>query len=190
MRHRGFTIVELTAAMGIMLFVVFGTAAMMLTGLRTFGRTVDKTSANQDNAMTIRRISESIRGAMNVSLSTDGTQIQYTMPMRSNANDPITGEPELIHPLTSDGVVRGYTVSFTTGRLTDSQSGRVLLENIAGTDPDAGSSQYGQAYKPFQLTTIGSMRAVTINIITSTGNGPERKRHARMKSTALVRNAQ
>jgi hypothetical protein len=73
------------------------------------------------------------------------------------------------------------------GKLKDDQSGRVLAENVVMKDPDPNSSQYDQAYPQFQLTTIGSRRALTINVITQS-QVLGKPRYVRMKSTVILRN--
>ena len=173
----------------VMMLVVLGSLSLLVAGIQCFDRTVSRTGLSSTNAQGIRRVSEAIRGAMTVSVSADGTQVTYTMPAISPTVDAITGEKELVDPLTSDGVNRSFRVDFTAGTLIDGTTGRVLVKNITRTDPDSKSSQYNQQYNPFQLTTIGSLRAVSINLITleRTQSGT---RFVRLKNTASVRNAQ
>lgn len=185
-RQLGFTLMELMTGMGIMSFTLLVIVNLLIYGLRSFGKTTTDVSISQQNAQGMRRVSEMIRAAQSLSITNEGKKISFTLPKRASTTDPVTGEKEYVVPLVSDGVTRTYTVS--GGNLTD-QTGRILVRKIATTDPDPNSSQYNQAYAPFQLTTIGSRRAVTINFITQDQvNGAQR--WARMKSTVLIRNSQ
>jgi prepilin-type N-terminal cleavage/methylation domain-containing protein len=188
MKNRGFTLVELTTGMGILAAVLMGSATLLMTGMRSFQKTTTDVDMTNQNSNTMRRISDTLRQAMNVSISNSGKTITFNLPKMGNI-DPVTGEKELKEPLQSDGVTRAFVVNFDSGKLTELPSGRVLMNTISPTDPQVGSSQYNQAYTPFQLTSIGSYRAVTINLITKK-NVITDQRYMRMKTTAVVRNSQ
>jgi hypothetical protein len=189
MRRRGATLVELILGMSITVVVVLASAELLLSGLKSYNRTTVEVGLNNQNAQGLRRVSQSLREALAVTVSADGRRIDYTLPQRSAANNPVTGEREFIDPPVSDGVARHYVVNMTNGTLVDGVTGRVLVRNIVARDPQVGSSQFNQNYAPFQLTTIGSLRAVSINLITlDKANGKDR--YARMKTAAVVRNAQ
>ncbi len=186
---RGMTLVELMTSLSVITVIILGSFSLLYAGMRTFDKTVTKTVLNSTDAQSVRRVAESIRGAMSLSINGDGTVITYVLPKKSTTNDVLTGEKELSEPLRSDGVTRSYTVNFSAGTLTDNTSGRVILKNISRTDPDVHSSQYGLQYPPFQLTTIGSVHAVSVNLITKevTRSGTH---YVRLKNTAIVRNSQ
>jgi Tfp pilus assembly protein PilW len=181
------TLVEVLTAMGIIAMVILGSVSLLLTGLQAFARTSTDVSITDDNANGLRRISESLRGAMAVTVASDGTSISYQLPARSSSADPVTGEAELREPLVWDGVTRSYSVNRIAGTLTDSVSGRVFVRKIVAFDPQPGSTQYGMSYAPFSVTTIGSARAVTINLITQDRVGTS-TRYLRLKTTAVIRN--
>jgi len=187
MRQRGTTLVELMTGLFVTLFAVFGAVALLLQGVQSFANTGRDADLTGTNAQGIRRVGEAIRSAMSITVSTDGTQINYVLPKKSTSLNTTTGEYEYAYPLVSDGVTRYFKVNFTTGKLTDSVSGRTLVRYITNTDPLAGSTQYGQVYAPFSVTTIGSARAVTINLITKDKVGKQ-TRFVRLKTTAMVRN--
>jgi hypothetical protein len=188
MKRRGFSVLELVVSMAIMMLVVLGSTALLLTGLRSFNRTTNSVTITQQNAQGMRRIAETLRGAIDITISEDGRRIEYSMPVLAGGVDPFTGEPELAIPLQSDGVLRGFVVNFQDGTLRELETDRVLVQNVTNMDPNPQSSQYGQVYSPFQATNIGSLRAVTINLITQLGTDYDR-RSARMKTTVLVRNS-
>jgi Tfp pilus assembly protein PilW len=187
MKKRGFTLVELLSAMSTMTVVILGTMTLLVTGLKSFKKTSSDVDITNQNANAMRKISETLRQAINVTISNSGKTISYNLPQMGSV-DPVTGEKELTEPITSDGVNRTFNVDFSTGKLTQNPGNRVLVSNIASTDPQSGSSQYNQAYTPFQLTSIGSYRAITINLIT-TQTVVDNKRFMRMKSSTVVRNA-
>jgi len=188
MRRRGFTMVELTTGLSVMMFVVLGSLSLLAYGVRFYGKTYSKTNLNTGNEQGLRRIIETLRSATSVAINSDGTVITYTLPKLNTTNDAVTGEKELADPVVSDGVVRTFTVNFTTGKVTDSSSGRVIVKNVTRTDPEPTSSQYNQQYVPFQMTSIGSIKGVTVNLITleKTSSGTN---YLRLKTTTVVRNS-
>lgn len=187
MRRRAFTLVELLTGMSILSMVLLGTMTLLVTGLKSFRKTTTDVDLTNQNSNSLRKVSETLRQAINVTISNSGKTVTFNLP-RMGGVDPVTGEKELVEPIVSDGISRSYVVDFTTGRLTEMPGGRILIKNISSTDPQVGSTQYNQAYTPFQLTSIGSYRAVTVNLITSQ-KLVEQNRFTRMKTTAVVRNA-
>ena len=149
---------------------------------------VQPSTARGGNAQGMRKVIEVLRSATSVAINSDGTIITYTLPKMNTTNDTITGEKEMTDPVVSDGVSRTFTVNFTAGTLTDSTSGRVIVRNINRTDPEPTSSQYNQQYVPFQMTSIGSIKGVTVNLITleRTSSGTN---YLRLKTTTVVRNS-
>lgn len=174
----------LTSVM-MMALVFLGFGSLMVNGLQTYNRASNDVTVTNSNAQNMRRISDALRGAINVAIVNSGTQVNFNFPKLSSTLDPVTNEAELVIPLTSDGTNRSYSVNFNTGKLTD-QSGRVLVQNIISTDPQVGSSQYQKAYTPFSYSIIGGQQAVTINLITQTGNGATRS-YQRLKTTVYLR---
>lgn len=185
MRRKGFTLVELMVGLGMMAFVLFGLLSLLLFGLRSYQRTTMDVENTNKTAQTFRRVTETIRSAVDVTVSNDGYKLTYVLP-KVGGTDTVTGEPEYVIPVVSDGVNRVFEVS--SGNLIDRQTDRILVRNIATKDPDPTSSQYNQTYAPFTVTTIGSRRAITINIIAQQNLRGE-PRFVRMKTTILIRNA-
>jgi hypothetical protein len=186
MRHRrGATIVEMMTGLSILTMTFFAVVAMYVMGLKSFHGNSIRVDLSQKNAQGIRHVSKAIRQAATVSVSLDGKTLIYTLPRKRATAEPLTGELEYEEPITSDGLIRTFRV--VNGQLLD-QTGRVYVKKIAELDPEPGSSQYGKEYQPFTSTTIGSQRAVTINIITSENSGG-RNHYMRSKSTVMLRNA-
>lgn len=185
MKRRGLTMVELLVASATMMLLVLGACTLFFGATKQFYTTEADVDITQTNANGMRYITQKIRQAMSLSITSDGRKVYYTMPAYSNYYDDVTGERELIVPLVSDGVTRSFTVSGSN--LYDDVTGRVIVKNIVSIDPDPNSSQYNQTYAPFQLTTIGSRRALTINLITQR-NVSTTKRFSRMKTTVIIRN--
>ena len=184
-RRQGFTILELLVGISLMTMVCLAVCGMFITGLRSSRRSASRVDLAQKNAQGLRWVIESVREAATISISADGKTLTYTLPTRSATADPLTGEREFVEPLQSDGVIRTFRV--TNGKLTDGGS-RVYVSRVSATDPEPSSSQYNQTYAPFTLTTIGSKRAISINLICSElVNGSTS--FARSKSTVLLRNA-
>lgn len=187
MKRRGFTLVELLMGMGVVAFVLLGSISLLNTGLKSFNKTSIDVDITNQNANTMRRISETLRQAMTATITDSGRTITFELPALGPI-DPKTGERELIEPMKSDGVVRKYTVDFSAKSLKEYPSGRTLVKNLSDIDLDPNSTQYKQVYPPFQLTSIGSYRAITIHLVTRKTNIDD-LRYTRMKTTTVVRNA-
>lgn len=184
MRKRGFTLLEMLVGMSIFFLLVGGLMSLWVTSFRFYNYTDTDIDLSQSNSMGMRKITEKLRSAMAIEIADDGKTLYYTLPRLSNVVDPTTGEREYMQPLTAD---TEHSFSVVEGQLIDDETGDVLVDEISAVDPDPGSTQYGQEYAPFQLTTIGSRRAVTINLITRRTVGPT-DRYVRMKTTAILRN--
>ena len=186
MRNRGFTLVELLVGMTIMGFVIIGTMTVFSASMKNFYVTRTDIDLTTENALGMQRVGDTLRGAYSMQILNNGTQVSYFMPREASFIDPITLEQEYVDPLESDGIVRSFSI--VNGELIDDTDGRVLVDNIILIDPHPDSSQYNQVYAPFQLTPIGSRRALTINFITSE-DVLERTRYTRMKTTVIIRNS-
>jgi prepilin-type N-terminal cleavage/methylation domain-containing protein len=186
MKRRGFTLVELSVAMVIMGALLLGTMTVFSQAMQGYYKTKTDIDLATTNSLSIQRVAETLRSAYSMQVVDNGRKVVYTLPKFSSVTDPDTGEKELYEPLQSDGVQRSFSVA--NGQLVNDQSGRVLAKNVVLVDPDPQSSQYNQQYPPFQLTTIGSRRALTINLITQDQVLGE-KRYVRMKSTVILRNS-
>jgi len=187
MRKRGFTIVE--SIIGVILFTIVSLAglALMIQGTTEFQMTSSETNLNNENAQGIRYVTQKLRNAMSVSITNGGAQITYVVPKMSDTVNAVTGEKELVYPLTSDGLTHTMTVNYVTGKLTDNFTGQTIVRDVQKLDPEKSSSQYGLVYQPFQLGTIGSKKSVTITLITLDTIGAK-TRYVRLKSSVLLRN--
>ena len=186
MRKRGFTLVELLVGMTIMGLLITGAMTVFAASMKNFYLTRTDIDLTTENALGMQRVANTLRGAYSMQILNNGTQVTYSMPKEAPFIDPITLEQELLDPLESDGVLRSFSI--VNGELIDDTEGRVLIENIILIDPHPDSSQYNQVYAPFQLTTNGSRRALTINFITS-ANVLDSVRYTRMKTTVIIRNS-
>lgn len=187
MRRRGFTAVELILAMFVMGFVMVGSLAVFGTSLKSYFQTRTDIEMTDDSALALRGMAESLQGAYSVEVKDQGLTVEYYMPKFSDTIDPATLNYELIYPLESDGSMETYKIA--DGKLIRSTDGRVLAENIVLIDPDPSSSGFNTAYVPFELTTIGSMDALKMNLITEDEVRGE-ARYVRMRTTVLIRNSQ
>ena len=177
---------ELMVGMTTMGLLIVGAMTVFAASMKNFYTTRTDIDLTTENSLGMRRVGDTLRGAYSVQVFNNGTQVQYSMPKEAPFIDPITLEKELLDPLESDGVARSFSI--VNGQLIDDTDGRVLVENIVLIDPHPDSSQYSQVYAPFQLTTIGSKRALTINFITS-DEVLDSVRYTRMKTTVIIRNS-
>jgi prepilin-type N-terminal cleavage/methylation domain-containing protein len=186
-RRRGFTLVELLTGMGVMALLVLGSMTLFASSLRSLQRTSNDVTMTDQNSRALRKVSETIRQAMSVTVTNSGKTISFNLPAMTAGVDTVTGEKECIVPVVSDGVNRGYNIDFGAGVLRDTVTGKVLVRNLYSKDPDAASSLYNQSYLPFDIVMIGTHRALTINLITRDATSGQ-ARTTRMKTTIILRN--
>ncbi len=196
-REAGITLAELLVSLTIISLIMGATVGMFSMGMRSYRRTTSDADLHMKNANGLRRIAQALRGAMSATVTADESAHVYTVTYQ-NAQfaaeaDPLTGERELKYPPTSDGQWRTFKVSIPNGKnggVLTSPTGKVLVRNILARDPAPKSSQSNKVYRPFQLTTIGSLRAVTLNLITEDPKAVAGgRRYVRMKTTVLLRNS-
>lgn len=187
MRRRAFTLTELLVSLGLLGLVVAGASALTMAGLRRYANTQADVDATQEASLAAQTVVESVRQALSVQIQNGGFRLVYELPALAPSIDATTGERELAEPLRSDGAVRAFSVQ--DGRLIDETTGRVVARSLVTTDPEPSSTQFGQTVAPFQLTTIGSRRAITVNLI-CLERTPGGQRYARFKTTFIVRNVQ
>ncbi len=186
MKRRGYSLMELLSTMVAVVMVFGTTVAVQINSGKTLRRIESDLNVSQPPAQAMRRICDTLRTAVIVTIATNGKTIYFQLPSYSGTTDPVTGEKELNYPLTSDGVARSFSVS--NGRLVMTPGSTILAESIANTDPKPESTQYNQSYANFQSTTIGSRKAITVTLIAKeTVLGKER--YSRMKSTVLIQNS-
>lgn len=185
MRKRGFTLVELMVAMTIIGLLITGMMTVFSESMKSFYKTNTDINLVTQNSLGMQRVAGTLRSAVSMTISSDGTKVTYYLPKVSGAADAVTGEKEYLYPMVADTVAQSFTVS--GGELKDDSSGRTLAKNVVLVDPDPKSSQYNKTYAPFQATTVGSRRALTINFITQ-DQVLGQPRYTRMKTTVILRN--
>jgi len=189
MRRRGMTLIELVTGMGLMMLLVLGSMNLLTNSFKSLQRTTSDVTMTDQTSRSLRKLTEKIRPAVTVTITNSGTTLAYNLPKMVSSVDPVTGEYEEVVPVTSDGVAHGYAVNFSAGTLTDTQTGKVLIQNVCSYDPDPNSTLYNKAYVPFQISSIGTYKALTINLITLDATSGQ-SRVMRMKTTMILRNAQ
>jgi prepilin-type N-terminal cleavage/methylation domain-containing protein len=182
---KGVTLIETLLAVMISSVIMFAALTLWISGSRFFMNTETDVEITRENSSTLRRISERLRGAIDVTISEDGKRITYMLPERLGFHEQTTGENEYALPVRWDGVERGYEV--VGDKLINIRTQKVLVDHIIAYDPDPKSTQFDQEYRPFSATSIGSKRAVTVNLITLRPS-PVQPRYVRMKTSALLRN--
>lgn len=192
MRRRAFTLVELLVGMTILAMVMLGVYAVFSSTMTGFYKTRTDIVLADENALGMRRVAETLRGAYSIEVLNEGGTVKYFLPLMTDDVDPVTGEREIVDPPESDGIERWFVVEngvlLSKGGVGEGNFERELVENIVSIDPLEGSSQYNKVYPQFQLTTIGSRRALTINLITA-DTVLDSERFRRMKTTVIIRNS-
>ena len=186
-KNRGISLVEVVMGSGLMMLVTLGSMTLMASGLKSLTKTSTDVTLSDKNALGVRWVCEYARQSMGATISNSGSQVNFSLPAMSSKADPVTGEKEFVYPLNSDGQVRGFKVDFAAGTMTDLHMNKVIVKNIAATDPDPKSSNYGKNYQPFSFTMVGPRKAIVIQLITK-DKVSGIVRYTRMKNTIVLRN--
>ena len=88
--RRGMALIELLAGLSLMLLTLGGVVSLTIGGLKSFSRTNTGIDLSEGNARSMRRVTETLRQAMGVTVLENGARIQYQMPTFSATADPIT----------------------------------------------------------------------------------------------------
>jgi hypothetical protein len=187
-RHNGFTILEMMISMGLLIIVVTMGIALELAAAKSFTRNTAQVDISTTSALSLRKVTNVLRNGIDASIGTDGRTMTYTLPAVSTTNDPTTGEKEYVVPIAADGIA--HTLYVTGGKLYQRDGNGtavVLVEDIADTDPDPQSSEYGRQYAVFASSSIGSRRAVTLTLILKKSS-PDGYRYTRIRGTVLLGN--
>jgi hypothetical protein len=172
--------------LSVMAMVTMAIAALLIQASYAFGMTTAQSNITNMNAQGIRYASEQLRKAMSVTIVSN-VRVDYVLPKLADTADPVSGEREYTVPMVSDGVVHSLRVDFAAGTLKDFATGQILCRNLISADPDPSSTQYKKTTAPFQATSVGSVRAIQLTLITTDQVGTKTT-YTRLKSTAMVRN--
>ena len=185
MKKRGMSLAELCVGMSLFLLLLMGTLSLMISGMNSYGKTSMDVNLDQPPAQMMRRISETLRPAMDATIDSANNRLYFTLPKLSYSVSSITGEKEYIYPLVADSTNYYYEVK--NGKLTEYPSKRVLLWNLILKDPEPKSTQYNKPVAAFQSTTIGAKKCVTLNFITQ-DQFKGVTRYSRLKTTIVLQN--
>ncbi|HWP30282.1 MAG TPA: prepilin-type N-terminal cleavage/methylation domain-containing protein [Fimbriimonadales bacterium] len=187
MKKRGATLIELMVGVSLTALLILSALTLFTEGLSSLNRTDTRLVLTQDGALTMRRITESLREACSVEISPDGRTLYYELPLRNTVPDPLTGEYEFVTPIVSDGIERSYYVKEDTLYSQVGSSAPIpLMSGISLKDPEKGSS-YSSPYPVFSFTSLGSLKGVRITLI-SEQKTPRRLEYSRMSSVVELRN--
>ena len=103
-RRRGATITEISIGAGISTMVLIAGVGTFFLGMRSWvkGQTaIDTLGASQ---MAVRNVSDELREAMEVTVTTDGKECAYKLPARST-------DGAFVSPLAYDGIARKFSVT-------------------------------------------------------------------------------
>jgi len=187
MKQKGATLVELMVGVSLTALLIVSGLTLFTEGLSSLHRTDTRLDLTQEGALAMRRITESLREACSIEISSDGRTLYYELPLRNTVPDPLTGEYEFVNPIVSDGIERSYYV--INGTLYSQEGDKApiaLVSGISLKDPEKGSS-FSSPYPVFSFTSLGSLKGVRITLI-SEQKTPRRLEYSRMSSVVELRN--
>lgn len=189
-KRRGFTLIEVMVGSSLTALLILYSLTLLSTSLRSMQRTDARIEMSDKGTLVIRKISEELRSAFNVTVSSDGRTLSYSLPKFNTTNDLVTGEKEYTLPMQSDGVTRNYSVN-SSGQLRyweGTGAARTVATGILLVDPDPASTKYNETYLNFQLLRVGTKAAVRVTLLTQR-NLLSGKQNNRMTVLTLLRNA-
>ncbi len=86
-RRRGFNLVEVVIAAGLMLFVLAGIIATGIASTTQWAVSKTKTSADNDASLALQRLTEEVRTGIKATVSSDSKTLTITMPAVNSAGD-------------------------------------------------------------------------------------------------------
>ena len=189
-KRRGFTLIEVMVGSSLTALLILYSLTLLSTSLRSMQRTDARIEMSDKGTLVIRKISEELRSAFNVTVSSDGRTLSYSLPKSNTTNDSVTGEKEYTLPMQSDGITKNYSVN-SSGQLRyweNTGAARTIATGILLVDPDPASTKYNETYLNFQLLRVGTKAAVRVTLLTQR-NLLSGKQNNRMTVLTLLRNA-
>lgn len=145
-------------AAGLSATVLVAGVGMFLVGMRSWIKGEANMVASSNSQKALRMVSNSLREAMDVTVTGGGNKVTFVLPKKA-------GDGSFINPMVSDGVTR--TIERTGGQIVMTTGGtsRIVARSILSREPTA-SVDY-----PLFTAPVGSVsRSLTIKIVAgSTG---------------------
>lgn len=85
--RRGFNLVEVIIAAGIMMFILAGVIATGIASTTQWAVNKTKTSADNDASLALQRLTEEVRTGIKAAVSSDSKTLTITMPAVNSAGD-------------------------------------------------------------------------------------------------------
>ena len=85
--RRGFNLVEIIIASGMMIFILAGLVATGVASGNQWAINKTKTSADNDASLALQRLTEEVRAGIKASVSSDSKTLTVTMPAVNSAGD-------------------------------------------------------------------------------------------------------
>lgn len=175
-RKRGATLLEVVTGASLSAFTLVGGVACFIAGMMSWLKGVgamDSISKSQDS---VKLMSQQLREAMTVSISTDSYTVTYSLPKKDESGSYIL-------PLVTDGVTRQFSVS--NGNLTQTigSTTRTVTKNVLTTDPATNST-----YSVFTANNGDITRQVIITLVTSKQGFRNNWTPSRSRESVFLRN--
>lgn len=189
-KQRGVTLVESVTAATITVMVLSVGISGFLTGMQSWLTGQVHIDAEVRGQQSLRSLTQELREAMSVTISSDGKTIDYRLPSRNESGDYVT-------PAVWDGITRHVYVSEIEGELHGNSERRyrlrigyeghyrTLTDNIILHDPDATGRP---SYKPFQPGSGSIMRQFNVLLVMLPTTTNNETIHNRVRETVFLRN--
>lgn len=177
-KRTGASLIEVVTASGISTFIMFSLIMMVLTGMKTWIKGQAEIDADLSSQMGIRTMSQALRESMYVKIDGDGKGIDFRVPATDGGAYAI--------PTVWDNINRRIYLDTATGQvmLKVGDDVRVIARDVVATDPTNNNA----TYQLFSTTDTGTVRRVSIMLVSQNSNDVEHKSYSRIRESVYLRN--
>lgn len=177
-RIKGATLFEVVVGSGLSTIVLFSLTVTLLGGTTSWTKGQTKIQADVSSQQTLRGITSQLREAMSVTVTGDGTIVDYRLPMKDE-------EGSYIVPAAWDGVARRIYYNSANKKIIQTINGKstVLCEDISTVDPATNNG-----YKFFIPGSGAIIRQLTVMLVIKPSTSSDTAMTSRIRETIYLRN--
>lgn len=175
-KRRGATLIEVLVGASICVLTLVAGVACFMAGMQSWLRGEGAISADRSVNETARTVTSELREAVTLSISTDGTTVNYQKPS-------VDATGRYVMPLVADGVNRRFQLISGELRHTVGTTTWVLAKGIQTTDPSTNA-----AYRVFSAANTAIIRQVTFMLVSRQTGFQNSQMSGRIRENIFIRN--
>jgi type II secretory pathway pseudopilin PulG len=175
-RKSGFTLVETLTSATLNVLVLGGAATLLIGAGSSWIRGEAKVEAETSAEIGVRLIADEVRGAMSVTVDSNGQGMTYQMPA-------VDGTGRYVTPIAWDGVNRRIALSGSSLIKTVGTGSRTVIKGVTLTDP-----QTNAPYRIFIPGPGSITRQLTMELVVQRNGVSSKTYNARNREMIYIRN--